>query len=77
MGVLGRTVPGFPGLDQSLTQAAGLEAAPQPVGQTLAYVGAHQGVPCVAGEDGCGPEHCQRPDLVPIRRGGQAATRDN
>lgn len=62
---------------RALTQGLRLGAAPEPVGQALVHRCAHQGVACVAGEDGHGPVHRQRPDLIAIGGRGQASARDD
>lgn len=60
-----------------LTQTPRLGSAPEPVGQALSDVGAHECVARVTGENGCGSICRQRPDLVAIGGEGQAPTRDN
>lgn len=49
-----------------LTQTLDLRATPKPIGHTLSYPGAHQGISCVAGEDGSGSIYSESSNLVAI-----------
>lgn len=42
---------------QDLTKTLDLSSTPKPIGHTLSHPRAHQGVSCVAGEDGSGSVH--------------------
>lgn len=43
-----------------------MSSAPKAIGHTLSYPRAHQGVPCVAGENGSGSIHGQCSNLVAV-----------
>ena len=65
------------GLGRSLTEAADFRATPESIGHALPHPGAHQRVPGIAGEDGCGPVDGQCSDAVPVGWDGELATGDD
>lgn len=57
-----------------LTQTLDLRSTPEPIGHTLPYPRAHQGISCVAGEDGSGSIHSESSNLVAIRWSSEVTT---
>lgn len=60
-----------------LTKTLDLWSTPKSIGHAFSDPRAHQGISCVAGENGCGSVHSQRSNLVPVWRSPKVATGDN